>query len=727
MTDTHAHASCMGSAANGLADRRLVPGLLVLACGLGGASNAWSQEAAATNGPVTTLPAITITSTRIQQSPIDTPASVSTIDSRSLHEGQPQVNLSESLAAVPGLQAQNRNNYAQDLQISMRGFGARSTFGIRGIRIYVDGIPATMPDGQGQISNIDIASAERVEILRGPYSSLYGNSSGGVIQVFTAPGEGPPKLGAEFSAGTAGSRRYGLHASGATPYDLGLTDYNVSASRYALDGYREHSGMRKNLGNARLGLQLSDDSSLTLIANHLDIRADDPLGLTQAEYDRDPRSATPNATLYNTRKTIEQTQLGANYEKQIDASNTLNAMFYVGQRKTIQYQAIPAAVQSRSPTHAGGVIDLKRQYGGVDMRWTSRLELAPGPLTVIGGLSYEQMNEDRLGYENFLGPASAPTALGVKGKLRRDEANTLRSLDPYIQASWRLGERWTVEGGLRYSTVRFSSRDHYVTGGNGDDSGDAQYKKLLPVAALRYALTPDLSLYASAGRGFETPTFNEISYRPGGLPGLNFDLKPATSNNYEIGAKARLGEGLLTAALFHIDTSDEIVSDTNEGGRSTFKNAGKTRRQGLELSWDGPVLMDDLRFQASYTWLDAVVRDPEAGDGKYIPGVARQSLYAALSWLPRQGWRAGIDWRYMDKLYANSANTAQAPSYVTTGLFAGYKHTYQNWELSAMARVDNVFDRRYIGSVIVNESNSRYYEPAMGRNWTVSLNAAYRF
>lgn len=541
-------------------------------------------HAAESGGPrhVAELTPVVVTSTQIAQPLFDVPASVGLIDGDTLRDSRMQVNLSESLGGIPGILAQNRENYAQDLQLSIRGFGSRSTFGVRGLRLYVDGIPATMPDGQGQTSNIDISSAERVEVLRGPFSALYGNSSGGVIQVFTESGEGPPRIESSVMAGSNGQRRYGLKASGSNGDGAGALDYVVSLNRYSTDGYRDHSSARKNLGNAKLGVALSDDSKLTVILNSVYVKAEDPQGLQYDEFMDAPRSAAPNALLFDTRKTVKQTQGGLVYERRIDADNELRLMAYYGQRKTEQFQAIPVATQT-PPSHSGGVIDLERNYGGLDARWTSRLQLAGRPLTLIGGIAYDVLREDRQGYENFVGTGSAQQ-LGVKGRLRRDETNDLWNIDPYVQASWEFADKWTVDLGLRYSTVNFRSDDHYIQAGNQDDSGSLRYRKALPMAALRYQATEDLNLYATVGRGFETPTFNELSYRSDGLAGLNLALQPSVNTSVEIGAKARLGNSLLTAALFQTRTQDEIVAADSLGGRSTFRNAGRTLRKGFELS-----------------------------------------------------------------------------------------------------------------------------------------------
>ncbi|CAB5517558.1 Metal-pseudopaline receptor CntO [Achromobacter anxifer] len=670
------------------------------------------------------LPAVVVTGTRLGASVLDTPASVDVVEGAAMRQGQPGINLSEGLAGVPGLQIQNRQNYAQDLQISSRGFGARSTFGVRGVRLYVDGIPATMPDGQGQTSNIDIGSLGRVEVLRGPFSALYGNSSGGVIQAYTEDGTAPPSLSASGWNGSYGTWRYGLRANGASAG--GGVDYVLDLTRFTTNGYRDHSAARKNLGNAKLGLQLDDASHLTIVANSVDLKAQDPLGLTYQQFQDDPRAA-PLADQYDTRKRVRQTQGGAVYERMVDSRNTLRVMVYYGQRDTTQYQAIPPAAQM-APTQAGGVIDLKRQYGGADLRWTSELAMAGRPLTLIGGFSYDSMREDRKGYQNYTGEG-AGRQLGVQGALRRDETNTVYNADPYLQASWKVSERWTLDAGLHYSTVSFDSDDHYIAPGNGDDSGAARYRKALPVAAVRYAPDPGLSLYASYGRGFETPTLNEISYRPGGQPGLNFGLAPALSANLEAGVKARVAGGLLTAAVFHTRTDDEIVAAGSSGGRTSYQNAGRTRRDGVELGWSGDFARHG-RAQLAYTWLNARYADDGPGDiraGNKIPGIARQAAYASLAWAPPEGWQVTLEGRYLGKVYVNDANDGDAPAYFVAALSAGYVLRTGAWELNAYGRVDNLFDRRYAGSVIVNETNGRYYEPAAGRSVGLGVGATYRF
>ena len=656
-------------------------------------------------------------------SELDTPAAVSVVNGDEMRQAAPRVNLSESLGAVPGLQVQNRQNYAQDLQLSIRGFGSRSTYGVRGLRIYVDGIPATMPDGQGQTSNIDIGSVDTIEVLRGPFSALYGNSSGGVINVTSQTGTQPPTVEASSYYGSFGTWHYGMKATGAVGdgSHAGDVDYTVSTH-----GYRDHSGARKNLANARLGVRINDVSKLTLLLNSVDIKANDAGGLTADEWRDNPRQS-PRGDQYNTRKNTRQTQAGLRYERQLSAQDDLSVMMYAGERETTQFQSIPRAPQLK-PSHAGGVIDLTRHYQGIDTRLTHRGELLV-PVTLTAGLDYENMSERRKGYENFVMVNGAPQ-YGEQGALRRNERNLMWNVDPYLQTQWQLTDKLSLDAGVRYSSVWFDSNDYYITPGNGDDSGDASYHKWLPAGSLKYALTDAWNVYLSAGRGFETPTINELSYRSDNQSGLNFGLKPSTNDTVEIGSKTRIGNGLFTAALFQTNTDNEIVVDSSSGGRTSYKNAGKTRRQGMELGLDQQ-FGESWRLKAAWTWLDATYRtnvcDDASCNGNRIPGIARNMGYASFGYQPEQGWYAGSDIRYMSDIMANDENTAKAPSWTVVGLTTGYKWSYGRMDMDLFGRIDNLFDREYVGSVIVNESNGRYYEPAPGRNYGIGLNLAWRF
>ncbi|MGH8324180.1 MAG: TonB-dependent receptor family protein, partial [Steroidobacteraceae bacterium] len=395
---------------------------------------------------------------------------------------------------------------------------ANSTFGIRGVRVYQDGIPATGPDGQGQVSQFNLDSAGRVEILRGPFSALYGNSSGGVIQIFTADGSGPPQLRAGVVSGSFGALRAGVNFSGSQ----GPLAYNLDFTHFSIDGFREHSSAKNESFNGKLGYTLSDASKLTLVANVVGRPdAQDPLGITQAQYNADPESTDPAANQYKTRKSLQQQQGGLIYDLDISDAQSLRVLGYLGHRIVAQYLSIPASTQA-STTSAGGVVDLNRNFGGADARWTWQGMLADQPLTWVVGASYDRQNELRRGYNNFLG-----TVLGVQGALRRDENDIVDDIDEYAQGTWEFAPLWSLMMGVRHSDVQFPADDHFVTAINPNDSGSVAYGATSPVAGLVFKAQPWLHLYASYGQGFQTPLGSELAYKPDGGSGLNFGLQPA--------------------------------------------------------------------------------------------------------------------------------------------------------------------------------------------------------
>ncbi len=662
---------------------------------------------------------ITVTGTRVERPSMEVPASIDRVEAEDIRFARPMINLSESLGRVPGIVVQNRQNYAQDLQITSRGFGARSTFGVRGLRLIADGIPASFPDGQGQVSHFDLGSAERVEVLRGPLAVMYGNSSGGVINVMTERGE--PGVTGEFSLGSFNTSKIGLKAG----VDGGL----VSASRFHTDGYRQHSKAGREQMNAKLALAAGVSSSLTLVANvFASPETQDPLGLTRAQMDADPRQVAATALTFDTRKSQAQQQLGAAFAHKFSGW-TLHAAFYGGHRDVRQYLAIPLATQNAA-THSGGVIDLDRNYGGGSLRLTRDTLLLGQPFSLTIGGELERMVERRQGFINNNG--------GIAG-LKRDEDDSVTAAAAYAQGEWRLGERWIALAGLRANRVSFRTEDFFIAGVNGDDSGGKSYSAVTPVGGILYKLSGSTSLYANAGRGFETPTFAELAYRTTGA-GLNFGLAASRSRHLEAGVKLIFGGRLrVNAALFDIATRDEIAIESNAGGRSTFKNAGRTHRGGIELGASASLphgfdaLLAWTRMQAKFLDTFASVAGQPAvavtvPAGSYLPGVPRSSLYAELRWRHApSGFSTALEFQHKSRVWADDRNSEAADASNVTNFAAGFAQQSGNWRFSEYFRVDNLTNRRYAGSVVVNDANLRFYEPAPGRNHVIGAQARLGF
>ncbi|MBO3274676.1 TonB-dependent receptor family protein [Pseudomonas schmalbachii] len=653
----------------------------------------------------------------------DQPAAVDSVDRRQIAEGQLRINASEALSRVPGLVVQNRQNYAQDLQISSRGFGARAAFGVRGIKLLMDGIPASTPDGQGQAATFNLDVAERFEVLRGPAATLYGSNSGGVIQMFSRDGEGPPRIGAETVFGSDDLKRNHLYAEGGNA--VGNAGFVLDASRLDTDGYRDHSAARRDQTFAKLNLKPDDDSRLALIFSSLEQDdTEDPLGQTWEGFDDDPRSVTANAVLFDTRKSIDHQQAGLNYERRFgDATLQVNA--YAGQRSVLQFLAIPrTAVANR--LGSGGVVDFDRDFHGSTLRWLQPVSGVPGELSLAFGIDYDWSRDDRRGFQNFSGDR-----LGVKGELRRDELDTATSLDPYVQANWMLGD-WTLLAGLRHSNMEMEVDDHFLV--NGDSSGSRRFEKNVPSLGVLYAFTPSLHGYISAARGFETPTQAEMAYAPGLVENFNFDLQAATSSQYEAGLKALIGRwARVNAALFEIRSDDEIVVAEATGGRTSFQNAGRTLRRGFELGIEAEF---DERWSASlaYTRLSATYDSSfESGGeiidkGNHLPGIPASTLFGELVWRPLQGIAMGWEGQYRSKVYVDDSNEAKpAPSYAVFNWRTQFEQVSGPWTFRQLIRVDNLFDRQYVGSVIVGDSNGRFYEAAPGRSWYAGATVEYDF
>ena len=668
---------------------------------------------------VPTLDPVVVTATRRAARSFDVAASTDRIDASTIQNGQPMINLSETLVRVPGIVTFNRQNYAQDLQISSRGFGARSTFGVRGVRLFQDEIPVTMPDGQGQTGSFNLFSAESIEILRGPFSTLYGNASGGVIAVTTEDGRVPPSISANASFGSYGSHAWGLKASGR----MGQAGYVIANNHFDTDGYRDHSAATRDVVNAKLTVGFGAATKLTVLAGTQDqYRTLDPLGLTRAQWEANPRQVDPVAITFDTNKTIRQQQGGATLEHRLAESTVVRATGYAGQRRIRQYLALAGA----GPTSSGGVVDLDRAFHGGALRITHSMQAFGRPLTLIAGAEFDRQDERRRGFVNNNGTLGDP---------RRDEDDKVTAIDGFAQIEWLPIDALSLTAGVRRSDVRFVSDDHYINAQNPDDSGRRDFNETTPVLGVVWHVTPDLNAYGSYGHGYETPTFAEMAYRTGGT-GLNFALNPATSKAAEIGIKLLLRRAhRLNVAAFAIDTEDEIVTDTNVGGRTIFRNAGSTRRRGVEAAWDANWAAG-LTSRFAYTYLRATFDEAfRSGNdtvaaGSRMPGVPATTAYGELAWSPPGVGlkpQAALEVVHVDRIWVNDRNSDAAPSYTIANVRVGVERQFGAFTLKGFARLNNVADRRYAGSVIVGEGNGRFFEPAPGRNWTFGISAEARY
>jgi iron complex outermembrane receptor protein len=475
---------------------------------------------------------------------------------------------------------------------------------------------------------------------------------------------------------------------------------------------------------------------------------DDPLGLTQAQLAANRTSAGVGAIQYNTRKDLAQEQLGITYEDQLSTNDSLAASAYTGHRTTTQFQAIPQATQQAAPLYPGAVIDLDRAYYGVDVHATDDREWAGMPFKFTAGLAYDDLEEARKGYANYSGDE-----LGVEGALRRDEAHHVYDFDQYLQMEWDPSAHWLVIAGVRNNAVDVTSHGH-IPLLDGADSR-LHFGAVNPVAGVTYRATSAVNVYASYGKGFETPTLNDLAYRSidGSLPGLNTALKPARSDNYEVGIRAGTGRVRADLAAFYIKTVDELAVLQNSSGRSVDQNIGETQRRGLELGVDAD-WAGGISSRLAYTYIRAVVEQSYysciaapcnplpslagaatplpanyrlVAGGSHLPAVPMNTLYAGVTWsYAPLGFSATGELESRAHIYADDRNSAAAPSYWLANLRAGFKQEFKHWRLEEYGRLDNLANRAYVGSVIVNETNSRFFEPAPGRTAYIMFSASIR-
>ncbi len=644
------------------------------------------------------------------------PGSASVLDAGDMRDGQRQVSLSESLQRVPGFTAFDRQNFAQDLQIQSRGFGARSTFGIRGIRLIVDGIPSSAADGQGQAAAFPLSSLDRIEVLRGPLALQYGNAAGGAIlgssELDTRSG---PSF--ELSAGSDDSHRAALRIDGGEPDEAWR--WRASASGFRTDGTRPHSAARRRQFNAIGEWSPREGERLRVVFNGLhQPGTQDPLGLTRVDFERDPEGTDAAAVAFDTRKTVREDQLGAEWRRERAGGIEWRVGAYRTERAVEQFLSVPVAAQS-APGSAGGVIDLERASTGIDasLRWRG----ARGSLAV--GAEATRLDEDRRGFENFVG-----AQLGVRGRLRRDENNRMDVVDLYASADYRFAETWTALFAVRRSRLRFDSEDRFQA--NGDDSGgDRDAHTALSFGVVRAFARGEA--FADCGRGFETPTLNEMAYRPDGAAGFNRDLEPSLNRSCELGLRWRAADARwrMDLAVYRVDGENEIVPALNRGGRATFANAGATRREGVELGASGE-LGPRWRYALAASWIDARFVDAfafvaqnqrrEVAAGNRIPGIPRADLFAELEWRSGDGrWSSALESRVVGEIAVDDRNTDAASGNARFAWRARWRAGESGWH--AFLRIDNLFDRRHAGSVIVNEGNGRFFEPGAGRGFTLGV------
>lgn len=688
---------------------RLFPAcLLVIVAGPGWPGSPALAAETGTSGDV--LEEVIVSATRIPTDWLQLPLAGSQIGAGQIDAGRQALGLDEVLGTVPGLFFQNRYNFAQDLRISIRGFGARAAFGIRGIKLYADDIPLTMPDGQGNVDSIDLGSAERIEVIRGPVSAVYGASGGGVIQIFTADGPKPPELSARVSAGAYGYRFGQVKAGGQSGNWNSLL--NLSATE--LDGYRDQSRFEQTLFNSKFRYDWADGSSLTLVLNAVDSpRADDPGALTAAEVQANPRQAAPRNVLFDTGEELDQQQFGLSWRKPLSASSELQVRGY-GVARRLQNR-LPFDINANGQ---GGSVDLDRRAGGVGAQWHWRRPLdADRENRLVIGLELDEQRDLRERFANNN---------GILGDLttRQDEDVSAKAV--FAENAWQFARRWTLTLGGRLDRMEYSVNDRL-----GTASGRTDFSQFSPMAGMVFSGGEHWNVYGNVSSAFDPPAISELA-NPDGPTGFNQNLEPQHATNYELGLRGRLQPGWeYELAFYHIDVTDEIVPYELAGsGQSFYRNAGRSTHQGAEAALRLE-LLEGLTASLSYSYTDLEYDQFTEGTADYagntIPGVPQHQAAMDLAWQHDSGVYAGWDALYIGSLQANSANTVEVDAYLVSNLRLGYRYAGESWSLEPFAGIYNLFDESYNGNIRVNAAFGRYYEPAPERNAYAGIELSYQF
>jgi len=642
------------------------------------------------------LKPVEIQAPRLETDPRETPAAVSLVEAPADQPGRERLQLDSALMRVPGVFTQNRYNFAQNLRISSRGFGARAPFGIRGLRIRVDGLPATLPDGQAQVDAIDLDAARDVEVLRGPVSALYGNASGGLIAVRTADGSNtPPGEAVRLTGGSHGLRK--IHARQAGRSEN--RSHYLSASSLAFDGYREQSRVRKHQFNAHTRME-SNGHEFQVVANALDTPvAEDPGGLTEAQVDADRRQATDFARRLDAGQSVTQQKGGLIYRN----DNGWKARLHYSRR----------IFEQQLPFPGSSLIGYQRHFYGTGVEHQGNTRLGETPVSWLAGLELDRQEDDRRRY-------SVDGNARVTGRTANERQHATAA-GAFVRGRAGLTQALTFTLGARADHVEFSIHDRLLA--DGDDSGRRRFREGSWMTGLNWRVNKDHNLYASAGTAFQTPTFTEFA-DPDGSGGFNPALDPQQARNLEIGARGARANLDYELALFRVDVDEEIVP-FEKNGRTFYENAGRTRRQGLEL---GVTWYPTQRLTLTGAWTRADYRFRrfvESGtdrDGNRLPGLPRHQFYGELRWEEADGLFGALELRAVDEVYADNANTTRVPGYTVINARAG-----NSWrlgdarELEAWVGGRNLTDKAYPANVRVNANGGSFFEPAPGRAWRAGL------
>lgn len=653
-----------------------------------------SQNTDADTLTVTDLRPVTVTAFRLESSDLTTPLALSNVGEFRLQNGQQQLALDESLSAVPGVFVQNASNFAQDIRVSIRGFGSRSAFGIRGVKILVDGFPETSPDGQGQVDNIDPASITALQVIRGSTAGLYGNASGGQINFSTLKFTEKNFAEAAATFGSFGLQKYQLRGGG----KMGKVFQSFTGTYTGLDGYRDHSGMKNMLLNA--GFLIPVDSTLELMVSAnftYSPEAQDAGALTLTEVEANRSAARQRNVIFDAGESLWQRRTGVALTKRFSNNRQLNARLFNTQRH----------FSTKLPVSPAEMVELERNFNGMNVNFRQAGQWFNLPWEANLGIEIERQHDERKRFENLE---------GVQGNLLLNQTENFSTAGTYLSQKISLTHRLEFFPGVRLDAMWLDVDDHFLADGN--DSGKKSYLVFNPLFGLSYRVSAPLNLYVNAGSGFETPTFTEFANPDGG--GFNEMLQPQKSKNVEIGAKGTLRRNRLKyeIAAFYIRLADELIPFDDEiQNRTFYRNAGRSARSGLEFGL-GSYLGKGFYLYTNYTLTNFRFKTYQIGQedlrGKFLPGVPRHLVFAELRYFKTSGFHFTQTVQFVSPLYADDVNQTKTAAYVVANFRAGYRRQFDQWAIEPFFGINNLLDTHYFSNVRINGFGGRYYEPAPG-------------
>lgn len=671
--------------------------------------------AAPTTHAVESLQEIVVTASRLDQKLISIPGGVSVVTQADLHGGRQELGLDESLARVPGLFFQNRYNFTQDLRISIRGFGARSNFGIRGIKILVDDIPSTLADGQSGVDDVDLGSIARAEVIRGPSSALYGAAAGGVISLYTEDGPATPFVEAGIGVGEYDHQKYQLKAGG--QYDR--LNYLMNASYLNNDGYRDHAEVNHTLFNSKFRYDIDEVSDLTVVFNMVDSPvADDAGALTPAEVEADPKQAQPRNLSSNAGEALEQQKLGWVYRRELADGHEIRLRNYYTWRDFGNYLPLGTHIPFSA---IDGVVEFDRFFygGGAQYVWSSELSGHANQFTV--GFDIDRQEDDRQRFVN---------SFGNKGALTFDQMEEATAWGIYVRDVFAVTDTVQLTVGGRFDQVDLDVADRFLA--NGDQSSNVDFDEFSPTVGITWNVFDEIRLYANYSTAFETPTFTELG-NPAQDLGVNLggfnNIEAQTATGWEAGTRGMLWSKVsFDLSIFQMDVEDEVANVVSTGNRAFFENAD-TDRFGVEVAVIVDIL-EGLRLTTAYTYsdfeFDTFASNP-AAEGMNLPGIPEQQFYAELAWRHDSGAFVIADALVVDELFTNNVNTGTAEAYEVVNLRAGFEYRWGQTLVTPYVGINNLFDESYIGNVRLNAFGDRTYEPAPDFNAYGGVSVRYSF